>query len=198
MKLNYKDYLNNKKVLIAGPAPNTLTYSNEYLESFDVVVRINTKQVMEFKSDVVYVNIICEREFGNDLAESKEIKYIVGKNANSRFNRLNINNWPDHPVFKEYRMGILTILDILSYNIKSLHVIGFSFYQGQPKDYYMSKYIDTKTHNVESTFNDIQNNKGIHDNNKDMEAVKHLLKNNSNFTISNEMQKILGVKNDKK
>ncbi len=40
--MNFKDYINNKRIVIVGPAPSSMSNTKDFIESFDVVMRFNS------------------------------------------------------------------------------------------------------------------------------------------------------------
>jgi hypothetical protein len=147
------NYLKNKTVILVGPAP-TVINRYDYIESFDVVVRLNnsfnTKGLendIGVRTDLLYLNNFeTNKVYNKKILTDKykiisdfNIKYIINKKGYSVENLKPLKK--DYKKYKKYKnfekaknsglgfnIGVLSIMDLLSYDIKSLEVCGFTFY----------------------------------------------------------------------
>jgi hypothetical protein len=143
---NYIEYLEDKRVIIVGPAP-TIEGRNwgKIIDSYDVVVRINNavasikgkEKDYGFRTDINYINRWFYFHKLNTIKDIKSIKYLVTlKNTKRSIDKRVLETIIRIPGFN---MGVVTILDLLKYNIKSLDVCGFSFYS-KDISYYTDNY----------------------------------------------------------
>ncbi len=156
----YFSELATKKAIIVGPAGYLVGQGlGEYIDSFDVIVRVNHALPIEYPEDygsrtTVLYHILSRRnhESTGKLTVSKEevdswdCEWVVSRHAlrSGRINRvgpyLQGRKWTamDHEFFFKVRKevgrlspntGVSAIAHLLQSDLKSLHVIGFDFYQ---------------------------------------------------------------------
>jgi hypothetical protein len=189
MQLSKKDLINyfyNKSVIILGSAPSVKENKAEFLESFDVIVRLNN---YKFFNECVRTDIYYSY-FGRSIKKTKQdiinddIKYIICKYPNCNWGDPKDgiqDNWswvyeyrkgffpipyyiPSNKVFKENfdilnrvpTTGIAAILDIFRFKPKSIYISGFDFFS-------------SKIHNIGEPWKD-------GDGNHDLEKEKWLIK----------------------
>lgn len=183
MQIN--EFLNNKKIIVVGSAPTIKNKCfGEYIDSFDVIVRmngsyaINEYEVVDYgtRTDVVYLNKICGRKWKKTDIYNTGVKYIILKNNNAiQDNVITINKHID----KSLNMGVITILDLLFYKtIKSIDVTGFSFYADEKN-----------THINSHKFIVYELNK--HNKNKNKKIFKDKIMSNSKVNVWNDVKKYL-------
>ncbi len=146
--MKIEDYLEEKKVIVVGPAPTLINLGlGSKIDNYDVVVRFNNyiDDVDKYndygsKNDILYVNTFFARKYKNRILDSAA-KYIIyktkkflPKEIEDRFEVLRPH---EHGTF--HNLGILAILDLLKYSILSLTVTGFSFYSDKT-DVYLPGY----------------------------------------------------------
>ena len=166
----YNDLLKDKKVIIVGPSPSLEGKGmGEYIDSFDVVVRINKAFPIEkgLESDIgsrtdihyhcLHTHPACggpvfydEMKLENVFVSCPYGKYISPFHGDiTRFENINKKyNLPFHILNSEYYLeianmlgtransGTLTILDLLCYDVKELHITGFTWFRdGWRKSY---------------------------------------------------------------
>jgi len=149
--IDIKDYLFDKKVIVVGPAPNLIDKSNgSYIDSFDIVVRLNGSYKIEkiydygSRTDILYVNSHFQRIHKNlnSIKYIFNINYIIKKDKEMRHTIYLKSIKVDYFSFlKNANMGILAICDLLSYDIKSLNVTGFTFYN-KDINFYIEDHIE--------------------------------------------------------
>lgn len=165
--VDYRDWLRGKRVAIVGPASTLQGLSlGELIDSYDVVVRLNASLPLNAESlcdygartDILYHCMIEKggREFWQ-LVDGWGLRFICSsfpnkawgsfqnnmdyymKNAVTPFRLVGRDAW--HYLSKQINgkptSGISAIVDLLSLEIESLFVGGFSFYQtGYRKGYH--------------------------------------------------------------
>ena len=88
--MNLNDFLKNKKVILIGPSESLLKNKNkDFIESFDIVVRVNrgiepTEKYSEFigsRTDILYNCMLEHPDNGGpinvDYFSKKKLKYLV-------------------------------------------------------------------------------------------------------------------------
>ena len=88
--MNLNDFLKNKKVILIGPSESLLKNKNkDFIESFDIVVRVNrgiepTEKYSEFignRTDILYNCMLENPDNGGpinvDYFSKKNLKYLV-------------------------------------------------------------------------------------------------------------------------
>jgi len=159
----YNELLKDKKVIIVGPSPSLEGKGmGEYIDSFDVVVRINKAFPIEkgLESDIgsrtdihyhcLHTHPACggpvfydEMKLENVFVSCPYGKYISPFHGDiTRFENINKKyNLPFHILNSEYYLeianmvgtransGTLTILDLLCYDVKELHITGFTWFR---------------------------------------------------------------------
>lgn len=162
-KNNFSEYIKGKNIIIVGPAD----YVNhgELIDSFDIVIRINKghnmiKDPKKYgqRTDILYHCVSQNNEDGGKIPEDKNIKFIKfvfpmnkckywsGKlfdNITMKDNMLTV----DHKKYLELEeklktrpnAGTTAIWDLLNYDIKSLHIIGFTLFQTDYSKLYRDK-----------------------------------------------------------
>jgi len=168
------NYLKNKKVIIVGPAGYLEGKSlGKYIDSFDVVIRLNYAMLNENyedygkRTDILY-NYLSEDPHGcvdvldNRLikaAKESKAKYVVttfSKQALLIDYKYKIGNDKKHIMLeREFfdsiknnllnapNTGIVAITHLLTFGINSLNIIGFDFYNGG----YQKGYLNQKGNN---------------------------------------------------
>ena len=153
----YFSELATKKAIIVGPAGYLVGQGlGEYIDSFDVIVRVNHALPIELPEDygertTVLYHILSHRgQGGKDMVTQEEVdswdtEWIVSRHAlrSGRINRvgpyLQGRKWTamDHEFFFKVRKevgrlspntGVSAIAHLLQSDLKSLHVVGFDFY----------------------------------------------------------------------
>jgi len=167
---DYNELLKDKKVIIVGPSPSLEGKGmGEYIDSFDLVVRINKAFPIEkgLESDIgsrtdihyhcLHTHPACggpvfydEMKLENVFVSCPYGKYISPFHGDiTRFENINKKyNLPFHILNSEYYLeianmlgtransGTLTILDLLCYDVKELHITGFTWFRdGWRKSY---------------------------------------------------------------
>ena len=87
--ISYEEYLRDKRVIIVGPAPSVLKNTREFIEGFDVVVRLNKILPINEdlvpnigrRTDILYNNLNLTDDPGknripNSLLEKYEVKFV--------------------------------------------------------------------------------------------------------------------------
>jgi hypothetical protein len=159
IKNKYSDLLNNKKVVIVGPASYLIGMNQGcVIDSYDIIVRINkgyniSKEMEKdigSRTDVLYSSMLDADKCGINMP-FEELKdkiqwlcaaYPVEKHKKNivkvkkKWGKLNNFHVFDRNIFERCRekmkfpnAGTVAIIDLLRYNIKKLFVIGFTFYQ---------------------------------------------------------------------
>lgn len=166
----YNQMLKDKKVIVVGPSPSLEGKGmGEYIDSFDVVVRINKAFPVEegqqkdigSRTDIHYHCLCTDMHCGGPVfyKEMKDSDVFVScpypkyvRPFYPDVTRFEENNkkWDlgFHVINTEYYLGIadmlgtransgtLTILDLLCYDVKELHITGFTWFRdGWRKSY---------------------------------------------------------------
>ena len=154
---NYSEYLKNKSVILVGPARYLVGQNKgEEIDNFDIVVRMNTSLPIpkKYEKDLgSRTDVLYHRLSGNIFPTAEDIKnwndvgvkWVVTKaqktnNRSKKFKDL-IKNYDiawetSYKVADEIKkyvertpnQGLITILHLLNYSIKSLMVMGCDFY----------------------------------------------------------------------
>ena len=148
-KLSFNDYLKNKKIIIVGPAD--YVNNGSFIDEFDIVVRINKghnqtndKEKYGSRTDILYHCISEHYENGGKIPEDSSINFIKftfpektiyggGKKIKKKERWEQVNQ--DLYINFEKKLktmpnaGTTAIWDILNYEIKSLHITGFTLFQ---------------------------------------------------------------------
>ena len=149
---DFSTYLKNKRVIIVGPAD--YVNDGEFIDSFDVVVRLNKghnmikdKSKYGSRTDILYHCVSQHEENGGKIPEDKNIKFIKftfpkknifgGGETLDQIKMKNNYKIVDEDKYINFEKEIKTmpncgttaIWDILNYNIKSLHITGFTLFQ---------------------------------------------------------------------
>lgn len=87
---SYEEYLKNKRIIIVGPAQSVLKNSREFIESFDIIVRLNKSLPISEKlipniglrTDILYNNLNLNDDPGrnripNHILEKYGVKYVA-------------------------------------------------------------------------------------------------------------------------
>lgn len=199
--------IKDKKVIIVGPA-GYLEGKNlgEYIDSFDVVVKINyallNTNYKDYgkRTDVLY-NYLCEDPHGNVDVLSKELndkvlekkpKFIITTFAKpmmlqrykymlkNRIKHILLEREFFDSVGKEVinapNTGIVAIKHLLSLEPKSLNVVGFDFYEGG----YQKGYLNQKG-----------NNNKVHNNFSQLMYLDLLCKGDSRIIIDDRLKSVI-------
>ncbi len=170
------DIVKNKDVVIVGPAGYLVGQQNgSLIDSFDIVVRVNDairimdKNYIDFgeRIDILYHNLASFSKICEDYNRyiQKETKSIVCKTnlSSSRVENFFKQTACSIPIIagqqiyseisknirKAPNMGVVAIVHLLSFDIKSLSVFGFDFYKtGYAEEYYIKNF--TGSHDWDS------------------------------------------------
>lgn len=163
-KLNYAEFLKNKRVAIVGPSKSSIGSDlGSVVDSYDVVVRLlpssgNIQETIDknykdvgSKTDILYSNfdqlLLTSENISN--FKSQGVRFVnctrpiselgtIWLHSKNLFDKMGMSYCPVKPE-KYYNWsstikcsphkGFCTILDIMSYEVKEIYVIGFSFYK---------------------------------------------------------------------
>jgi len=173
-----KDYIKDKSVIILGSAPSVVENTDLFINSFQIIVRLNNYKIFNdsTRTDIYYSyfgrNI---KKTKNDLIKDK-IKYIMCKYPVSNWGKRIDGLQDDWSWVYEYRKGyfvipyyiptdkdfksnfdlldrvpttgVSAILDILRFKPKYMHVTGFDFFQSG-KHNINEKWDNSGNHNLE-------------------------------------------------
>ena len=158
-KIAYSSFLQNKKVVIVGPAPHIMEYQNgELIDSYDIVVRINhgyiipekKKKCIGSRVDILYDSMLSQKGSGITMPIDKlknRVKWICTSNVLEKhyqdiydFQQMIKNKILFHIIdfsfwellvkkMKVPHSGTVAILDLLRYDIVELFITGFTFYK---------------------------------------------------------------------
>ena len=203
----YKD----KTVALIGSAPHLLDlYQAPYINSFDLVVRINTslpipgeiKHMTGNRCDILYMNVMKDT-----ILNSKELKRLKQLRVNPDFYTDNnytikLNKYQAKlgiekvkPIGVQWGKGLINFLDgtfpntgltamceILEQQPKQLYVTGFTFWQsgGHYRGYRNKKYSDK-----------VEKLKGDYEIHKQEPQIKYFMKNIQQSVITDEPLKEL-------
>ena len=199
IKNNYSYYLKEKNIIIVGPAD----YVNhgKFIDSFDVVVRINRGHNMindpnkyGKRTDILYHCVSQNNEDGGKIPEDNNIKFIKftfpnNKNKYGGGEKYHYNNIKmkdnmlivDHKKYLRFENKIQTmpnagttaIWDLLNYDIKTLYIIGFTLFQTDYSKSYREK-VYGQTNNTGLAALNAMKNTGNHNQKK---IANYYLKN---------------------
>ena len=196
------------------------TPRKDFIESFDVIVRLNkgypvSNEDVEFlgsRTNIRYHSMATfDHDQGNYLLNNmisdvdwfcsqfpKNMDYFhndILKFKSLNQEKINFHHWADLEQYLSYhhymgtRMncGTAAFLDLLNYNIKSLHISGLTYF----KDGWVNNY--PKQGVLEEGFlsGDVW---GAHSMNPQIHLLKLIVENDSRVTIDNEMKEILKIK----
>ena len=239
--MNYSDFLKNKRIALIGPSQSVEgTLMGEYVDSFDVVIRMirpsnitflipdRLKQDIGTRVDVVYSNFdipSCPnlsyfnylKEHGvkyvNSTRHIQEIPFYPQIKNNIIASDMLYNN----PSTEKYtgwssslksspHSGFCILFDILSFDIKELYILGYSFYKdlavpewlshnGMNKETYISDVAQDEIHGEDvSEIDDISNwtQEVIHNNKKEfIYFKKEILLKDKRVTLDDSIKKFL-------
>tara|TARA_B110000046_G_C12952152_1_gene380644 strand:- start:410 stop:1183 length:774 start_codon:yes stop_codon:yes gene_type:complete len=159
---DFSKYLENKRVIIVGPAD--YVKKGKFIDSFDVIVRVNKghnmiKNPLSYgsRTDILYHCAEQSEINGGPIPNDKNIKFIkftFPKNniygGGEKLDQIKMkNNYKivDEDKFIDFEKKIKTmpnagttaIWDLLNYNIKSLHITGFTMFQTNYNKLYREK-----------------------------------------------------------
>ena len=160
---NYNEFLKGKRVVIVGPSPSLEeSGKGEWIDSFDIVVRINKafpiesglKKDLGSRTDIHYHCLCTDMHSGGPVfyKEMKDQNVFVScpypkwvqpfyddvvrfENDNKKwdlgFHVLNTNYFMGitEMIGTRPNSGTLTILDLLCYDVKELHITGFTWFR---------------------------------------------------------------------
>lgn len=216
----YNDYLKNKTVVLVGPA-NYLSGKNQgsFIESFDVVVRLNRSypvSVSDFadlgsRTDIRYHNMNQHFAQGGPLEVSKmqeegvrflsthfpkHLSYFDNDIRNCensvKGSKVRFHSWSDleqfvtlYPMLETRpNIGVGAILDLLNYDIKSLHVMGITFFEGGYIESYSDRDEDlVPLYNVDKVPNHAQK--------PQRQLIKLLAENEKRLTLDEYIKQLL-------
>tara|TARA_B100000424_G_scaffold271414_1_gene274018 strand:+ start:2720 stop:3451 length:732 start_codon:yes stop_codon:yes gene_type:complete len=204
--IDLKEFLDNKSVVIIGPASCVLKNKNgSFIDSFDVVVRVNrgvepTDTYPEYigqRCDLLY-NCLYEHPDNGGIIDlkyfsKKGVKSIIyhpkvsfqGVATNSppdgmakgALNKIQNSKYSSHMIDYQFynsiskqtkcrpNTGYIAIHHLLSYNIKTLFITGYTFYMDKfmsgykdhvDKDEFNDKCFHSKRHNQKNLFNHLK------------------------------------------
>ena len=151
--LNVNDYFKNKRVILVGPAP-TVKEMRDLINTYDIIVRLNDSFITDgiendisTKTHVLYLNGHRSRKLYNDDKYYHKIKEkgygveliitkirVAGNNSimvkrnDIKLKYRNDKYFAQSSEGKGLNLATLAILDLLTYDIESLRVIGITFY----------------------------------------------------------------------
>jgi len=208
-----KDYLKGKNVCIVGPAESiNNTNKGDYIDSFDVVVRINYAKVDNpsdtgTKTNVIYYDgsyhnhenlnleyLVCsypwtewfynERCLPNVLKYSQIFNhYIIDKDV---YQNLKTNLDKDNKV--RPNTGTIAIVDLLNSELNTLYITGIDFYRTS----YLKSHPDYGSTNL----NDLKNifaqgdNGDVHDADKQFNFFKNNIIQDNRIILDDFLKKI--------
>jgi hypothetical protein len=216
----YNDYLKGKSVVLVGPA-NYLAGESQgkYIESFDVIVRLNRSYPVA-PADVVDIGSrtdIWYHNMNENLAQGGPVDVTQMEQTGVRFlsthfpkhlsyfdndirvceqkvkgSSVSFHSWSDleqfvtlYPILNTRpNIGVGAILDLLNYDIKNLHVLGITFFQGGYLGSYLSRDEDlVPLYNEDKVPNHIQRTQ--------RQLIKLLGENEKRLTFDKHIQNIL-------
>jgi len=226
---SYNELLKDKKVIVVGPSPSLEGKGmGEYIDSFDVVVRINKAFPVEegqqkdigSRTDIHYHCLCTDMHCGGPVfyKEMKDANVFVScpypkyvqpfysdvirfENDNKEY------GLGFHVLNTDYYMGIsemlgtransgtLTILDLLCYDLKELHITGFTWF----RDGWRKSYKDhTKIFGVEEGKRKEElwlkgEFEGNHKQKPQEDLVREIYLNDDRVSIDDTMKQILEV-----
>lgn len=228
--LNYNNLLKNKKVIIVGPSPSLEGRGiGEWIDSFDVVVRLNKgfpvehqhKSDLGSKIDIHYHSLSTDELIGGkvhfkEMKESgvfltcsypKEIQpfymdfvrfYNENLKWNIPFHEMNLLYYYEVAKMLGTRpnTGTLSILDLLCYDVKELHITGFTWFRdGWRKTYKDHQKVLGNVEGIKREETLKKNNfNGIHNQKPQEDLVREIYLNDDRVFIDDIMKEILNVK----
>ena len=142
-------YLKDKNIIIVGPAD--YVNNGKLIDSYDIVVRMNKghNQIKDpdkygSRTDILYHCISEDKENGGRLPEDKNIKLIKFTfpektiyGGGKKMEKTDSREQVDQDLYNDFERklktrpnaGTVAIWDILNYDIKSLHITGFTLFQ---------------------------------------------------------------------
>lgn len=209
--------LKDKKVIVVGPASYLEgSKKGNFIESFDVVVRLNNGydihesyiEDVGKRTDVLY-HCLWGPHFPNSIPHlNQKVKYLKCSYPNilpfsldiGKFNKVN----RDRIKFEPYQLskyeelfnilesrpntGTSAIYDLMSYEIKSLHISGITMFDGG----YLKKYRNSHVHSSREEV-EMENKKfKIHNIQSQIEFLKVFLKNEKITLDKNVGESIYG------
>lgn len=169
IKKEYKDFLNKKKIALVGPASSIEKDKNgEFIDSHDIVVRLNYAKIKNpdhsgTKTDVIYYDgslhdyenlnldfLICSypitewffQERCKLTVEYFKLKYNHKIVDSVMYNNLKLSLNDNNKV--RPNTGLIAMVDLLKYDVKSLFVTGIDFYRTG----YLSSHPDYGSHSL--------------------------------------------------
>jgi len=165
MKDNFSEYLKDKNVVIVGPAD--YVNNGKLIDNFDVVVRINKgnnmiKNPLKYgsRTDILYHCVSQSYDSGGKIPEDENIKFIkftlpnkkniYGGGEKFNYDKIKMKNNMlivddkkftifENKIKTRPNSGTTAIWDLLNYDIKSLHIIGFTLFQTDYSKLYRDK-----------------------------------------------------------
>lgn len=196
----FKNLIEGKRVVFIGPA-TTLENNGmgAFIDSFDVIVRMNSSYMIPAKSQIDYGSRCDILYAGNVFLKlnlltpdnSQHIKlicstknYPVFSGKNRKFSIFRLKNQ------KRLLTGIYAIEDILNMNPSELHITGIDFYQSEKlyTDFYKIK----KLHENEIAKTTINK---YHDVEHDLKYFKKNIANKANVTLDETLKWIIETGN---
>lgn len=192
----FKNLIEGKRVVFIGPA-TTLENNGigAFIDSFDVIVRMNSSYMIPAKNQIDYGSRCDILYAGNVFLKlnlltpdnSQHIKlicstknYPVFSGKNRKFSIFRLKNQ------KRLLTGIYAIEDILNMNPSELHITGIDFYQSEKlyTDFYKIK----KLHENEIAKTTINK---YHDVEHDLKYFKKNIANKANVTLDEFLRKLI-------
>jgi hypothetical protein len=145
----FTEYMKDKNIIIVGPAD--YVNNGKRIDSYDIVVRLNKghNQIKNSdkygsRTDILYHCISQDEENGGEIPKDKNIKFLkfafpkkaIYGGGRYILKRDRINH-VQQDLFNDFEKklktmpntGTTAIWDILNYDIKSLHITGFTLFQ---------------------------------------------------------------------
>lgn len=216
----YNDYLKGKTVVLVGPAGYLAgTGQADFIESFDVVIRLNRSYPVDksnyadtgVRTDIWYHNMNEHSAQGGPLNVSrmeqdgvkflsthfpKHLSYFDNDirvcESKVQDSKVSFHSWSDleqfvtlYPMLETRpNIGVGAVLDILNYDIKRLHVMGITFFEGG----YIDTYADRDDDLVPLYNQDKVNN---HAQKPQRQLIKLLAENDKRLTLDNYIKQLL-------
>lgn len=199
---NYKKFLQNKKVAIIGPAESTFfNEKGKYIDSFDVVVRINrgievvkgNESFIGSRTDILYNSLDFGPNSGGILkGVDDKIKFIccpysiekgtfrgapryIFDEFNIRFINTDVYNKVKTNTNSSLNSGFGAIIDILQHDIQQLYITGIDFYRSLYSNKYPSQTDKPMTKSfeaIEKTLEFVKNPNNSHYHHPDRQYIE--------------------------
>ena len=187
--------LQNKKILIDGPAKKIETIN---YDDFDYVIKLN-QNFKDEDYDILYHNMCSScinlNDFNNVIKHIKKYDkmlflpypeiypfksnyYEKIKQSGIKYHIINLETYNKYKINTRLNTGLLSLIDMLDFNVNSIFITNFTFYETEyDKSYYNAK-ISLKLHNQELQ----------------KELLKKILEENKHVNVDNRIKEILKIK----